>query len=88
MAGIRKKARTNPSTTFVPPVQQSFAASMDPIHGLESQLWKAANHLRGSMDAAEYKHVVLGLTCFNYISGTFYQHCTSLRDAKSNRSGE
>ncbi|MGB9845818.1 MAG: type I restriction-modification system subunit M N-terminal domain-containing protein, partial [Methanothermobacter tenebrarum] len=29
--------------------------------GFEAQLWAAANALRGSMDAAEYKHVVLGL---------------------------
>lgn len=29
--------------------------------GFESKLWCAANTLRSSMDAAEYKHVVLGL---------------------------
>lgn len=29
--------------------------------GFEAQLWRAADALRGSMDAAEYKHVVLGL---------------------------
>jgi type I restriction-modification system DNA methylase subunit len=28
--------------------------------GLEDTLWKAADKLRGSMDAAEYKHFVLG----------------------------
>ena len=28
---------------------------------LEAELWKTADALRGSMDAAEYKHVVLGL---------------------------
>jgi len=28
--------------------------------GFEAQLWQAADALRGSMDAAEYKHVVLG----------------------------
>jgi len=29
--------------------------------GFEEKMWKAADKLRGSMDAAEYKHVVLGL---------------------------
>ena len=29
--------------------------------GYEAQLWQMADALRGSMDAAEYKHVVLGL---------------------------
>ncbi|MDD9856718.1 MAG: type I restriction-modification system subunit M N-terminal domain-containing protein, partial [Gammaproteobacteria bacterium] len=29
--------------------------------GFEDKLWDAANKLRGHMDAAEYKHVVLGL---------------------------
>jgi type I restriction enzyme M protein len=39
--------------------------------GFESQLWAAANALRGSMDAAEYKHVVLGLIFLKYISDAF-----------------
>ncbi|MCY4093964.1 MAG: class I SAM-dependent DNA methyltransferase [Gammaproteobacteria bacterium] len=37
----------------------------------ESELWDAANTLRGSMDAAEYKHVVLGLIFLKYISDAF-----------------
>ena len=39
--------------------------------GCESELWKAADTLRGSMDAAEYKHVVLGLIFLKYISDAF-----------------
>jgi len=39
--------------------------------GFEAQLWAAANTLRGSMDAAEYKHVVLGLIFLKYISDAF-----------------
>jgi type I restriction enzyme M protein len=39
--------------------------------GFEAQLWAAANALRGSMDAAEYKHVVLGLIFLKYISDAF-----------------
>jgi type I restriction enzyme M protein len=39
--------------------------------GLEATLWAAADKLRGHMDAAEYKHVVLGLVFLKYISDAF-----------------
>ena len=39
--------------------------------GYEAQLWRMADALRGSMDAAEYKHVVLGLIFLKYISDAF-----------------
>jgi type I restriction enzyme M protein len=39
--------------------------------GLEDALWKAANQLRSNMDAAEYKHVVLGLLFLKYVSDKF-----------------
>ena len=39
--------------------------------GYEAQLWQMADALRGSMDAAEYKHVVLGLIFLKYISDAF-----------------
>ena len=45
-------------------------ASSAPL-GYEAQLWKMADALRGSMDAAEYKHVVLGLIFLKYISDAF-----------------
>jgi type I restriction enzyme M protein len=38
---------------------------------LEKQLWKAADKLRKNMDAAEYKHIVLGLIFLKYISDAF-----------------
>lgn len=38
---------------------------------LEQKLWKAADKLRKNMDAAEYKHVVLGLIFLKYISDAF-----------------
>ncbi len=38
---------------------------------LEKQLWKSADKLRKSIDAAEYKHVVLGLIFLKYISDVF-----------------
>ena len=39
--------------------------------GFEAKLWQAADLLRGSMDAAEYKHVVLGLIFLKYIGDAF-----------------
>ena len=39
--------------------------------GYEAQLWQMADTLRGSMDAAAYKHVVLGLIFLKYISDAF-----------------
>ena len=48
-------------------------------HELEKTLWAAADKLRSNMDAAEYKHVVLGLIFLKYISDAFedlYQKLT------------
>ena len=39
--------------------------------GYEAQLWAMADALRGSMDAAEYKHVVLGLLFLKYVSDAY-----------------
>ncbi|MDU4787610.1 MAG: class I SAM-dependent DNA methyltransferase [Clostridium sp.] len=39
--------------------------------GFEETLWKSADKLRGSMDSAEYKYVVLGLIFMKYISDKF-----------------
>ncbi len=39
--------------------------------GFEATLWRAADALRNNMDAAEYKHVVLGLIFLKYISDAF-----------------
>jgi type I restriction enzyme M protein len=39
--------------------------------GFEEKLWQAADKLRNNMDAAEYKHVVLGLLFLKYISDAF-----------------
>ena len=39
--------------------------------GFEQTLWAAADKLRGHLDAAEYKHVVLGLIFLKYISDAF-----------------
>jgi type I restriction enzyme M protein len=39
--------------------------------GFEAKLWAAADALRNNMDAAEYKHVVLGLIFLKYVSEAF-----------------
>jgi type I restriction enzyme M protein len=46
--------------------------------GFEAKLWLAADKLRNNMDAAEYKHVVLGLIFLKYISDTFEEHHAKL----------
>ncbi|MDP2604022.1 MAG: class I SAM-dependent DNA methyltransferase, partial [Deltaproteobacteria bacterium] len=51
--------------------------------GYEAQLWQMADALRGSMDAAEYKHVVLGLIFLKYISDAFEEHHGKLEAEKS-----
>lgn len=47
--------------------------------GYEAELWSMADTLRGSMDAAEYKHVVLGLIFLKYISDAFEGHRAKVR---------
>jgi type I restriction-modification system DNA methylase subunit len=46
--------------------------------GFEAKLGLAADKLRNNMDAAEYKHVVLGLIFLKYISDTFEEHRAKL----------
>ena len=41
------------------------------VVGFEQKLWQAADKMRNNMDAAEYKHVVLGLIFLKYISDAF-----------------
>ena len=41
--------------------------------GFEEKLWASADKLRNNMDAAEYKHVVLGLIFLKYVSDTFME---------------
>lgn len=46
--------------------------------GFEEKLWQAADKMRGHMDPAEYKHVVLGLIFLKYISDAFEERHTQL----------
>ena len=47
--------------------------------GFEAELWKAADSLRGSMDAVEYKHVLLGLLFLKYFSDAFEERHEQLK---------
>jgi type I restriction enzyme M protein len=50
--------------------------------GFEAKLWAAADALRNNMDAAEYKHVVLGLIFLKYISDAFEAKHAELESQK------
>jgi len=63
----RKKASTSASS-------KDSSANI----GFEAKLWLSADKLRNNMDAAEYKHVVLGLIFLKYISDTFDEHHAKL----------
>lgn len=54
---------------------------------IEKQLWKAANKLRKNIDAAEYKHIVLGLIFLKYISDAFEELFGRLNKGEGEYSG-
>ena len=47
-------------------------------------LWAAADKLRDQMDAAEYKHLTLGLIFLKYISDSFSEHQVKVKEMVSN----
>lgn len=51
---------------------------------LEKQLWKTADKLRKNIDAAEYKHIVLGLIFLKYISDAFEELYARLKAEEEN----
>ena len=60
---------------------------MSDIREIEKTLWAAADKLRSNMDAAEYKHVVLGLIFLKYISDAFAELHQKLVDGKGEFEG-
>jgi len=58
------------------------AKKEQPEEALEKKLWKTADKLRKNMDAAEYKHVVLGLIFLKYISDAFEELYQKLEEQK------
>ena len=67
----RGRPRKRPNDVALPPTSGATT-------GHEAELWAMADALRGSMDAAEYKHVVLGLIFLKYISDAFGEMHTRL----------
>lgn len=65
-----KRPKTKTSTTI------ASGANL----GFERELWKAADALRSNMDAAEYKHIVLGLIFLKYISDAFMEKFSELQN--------
>jgi len=54
---------------------------------IEQVLWASADKLRKNMDAAEYKHIVLGLIFLKYISDNFYELFHILKAGKGEYAG-
>jgi len=65
------------------PKRQKDRADSAATVGYEAQLWQMADALRGSMDAAEYKHVCLGLLFLKYISDAFEEKHAALLAEKA-----
>jgi len=59
-------------------------ATVEPI---EKQLWKAADKLRKNIDAAEYKHILLGLMFLKYISDAFEDLYNKLKKGEGDYDG-
>ena len=60
------------------PIEQQF------FNDLEKKLWTAADKLRSNLDAAVYKHVVLGLIFLKYVSDAFEERQKELREQFTN----
>jgi type I restriction enzyme M protein len=69
------------------PVKAPKAAKVIAEEPLEKQLWKAADKLRKNIDAAEYKHVVLGLIFLKYISDAFEEQYALLAAGEGEYAG-
>jgi type I restriction enzyme M protein len=69
------------------PRNPSLSGKSSATIGFEAKLWLAADKLRNNMDAAEYKHVVLGLIFLKYISDTFEQMRDKLLAGQGNYEG-
>src|SRR5213594_378413 len=63
--------------------KQSNTSDSGATLGFEAKLWAAADALRNNMDAAEYKHVVLGLIFLKYISDAFEAKHAELEGQKA-----
>jgi len=82
--GRPAKAEPTVRESAPPSANGSAAEQSSAMLGFEAKLWQAADKLRNNMDAAEYKHVVLGLIFLKYISDAFEEkHAALAADKKS-----
>ena len=58
------------------------------LKSLDDKLWKAADKLRANLDAANYKHVVLGLIFLKYVSDAFEERQEQLIELFKNDSDD
>ncbi|HQC49567.1 MAG: type I restriction-modification system subunit M [Patescibacteria group bacterium] len=61
--------------------------NLQKVEQFEKTLFKAADKLRKNMDAAEYKHIVLGLIFLKYISDSFEELHAKIKDGAGDFSG-
>ena len=62
-----------------PRTKKTAPAAPSTMRELKDTLWKAADKLRGSMDASQYKDIVLGLVFLKYVSDSFTARRDELR---------
>jgi type I restriction enzyme M protein len=74
----RPPGGTTRSAAVPAATSSTSAAQSDALVGFETKLWQMADKLRNNMDAAEYKHVVLGLIFLKYISDAFAEKHAAL----------
>lgn len=84
MAKAPKKTAKSESAEKPKKTKKAKTADHDASLGFEAALWSSADKLRSNMDAAEYKHVVLGLIFLKYISDAFEElHAELTAEKKS-----
>ena len=64
-SGITRQFKKLPKGNNMPDKEQRF------LDALDKKLWNAADKLRSTLDAAQYKHAVLGLLFVKYVSDAF-----------------
>ena len=63
----------------MPPRKRATDTAPSTMKELKDTLWKAADKLRGSMDASQYKDVILGLVFLKYVSDAFDERGEQIR---------
>ncbi|NLE78798.1 MAG: SAM-dependent DNA methyltransferase, partial [Rhodococcus sp.] len=64
----------------MPPKKKAAVSAPSTMKELKDTLWKAADKLRGSMDASQYKDVILGLVFLKYVSDAFDERREQIRE--------